>query len=62
MDTTKRLQIVDVNYRVFFNTDELPKLCSSAELKIVRYEELVVPTGFTKERCASCGWRPKNSC
>ncbi|AMJ65773.1 class I SAM-dependent methyltransferase [Hymenobacter sp. PAMC 26628] len=49
MDATKRLQVVDGDYRVFFNTNELPKLYGGAGLKIVRYEEPLAPADFTKE-------------
>jgi protein-L-isoaspartate O-methyltransferase len=49
MDATKRLQVVDGDYRVFFNTDELPKLYGAAGLQIVRYEEPLAPADFTKE-------------
>jgi hypothetical protein len=49
MDVTSRLQVVDDDYRVFFNTNELPKLYGAASLKIVRYEESLTPADFTKE-------------
>jgi 2-polyprenyl-3-methyl-5-hydroxy-6-metoxy-1,4-benzoquinol methylase len=50
MDATNRLQVVGGDYRVFFNTDELPKLYTSAGLKILRYEEPVGTADFTKEQ------------
>ncbi|MVN77225.1 methyltransferase domain-containing protein [Hymenobacter sp. HMF4947] len=49
MDATTRLQVVDGDYRVFFRTNELPKLYGGAGLKIVRYEEPLAPADFTKE-------------
>ncbi|MGI4865937.1 MAG: class I SAM-dependent methyltransferase [Janthinobacterium lividum] len=49
MDATSRLQVVDGDYRVFFNTNELPKLYGAAGLKIVRYEEPIGRADFTKE-------------
>jgi SAM-dependent methyltransferase len=49
MDATKRLAVVDGDYRVFFNTNELPTLYGAAGLKIVRYEEPLAPADFTKE-------------
>jgi SAM-dependent methyltransferase len=49
MDATKRLQVVDGDYRVFFHTNELPKLYGAAGLTIVRYEEPLAPADFTKE-------------
>jgi SAM-dependent methyltransferase len=50
MDATNRLQVVGGDYRVFFNTDELPKLYTAAGLKILRYEEPVGSADFTKEQ------------
>ena len=49
MDATRRLKVVDGDYRVFFNTNELPTLYGAAGLKIVRYEEPLAPADFTKE-------------
>lgn len=49
MDATKKLQVVDGDYRVFFTTDELPKLYTKAGLKIVRYEEPIGMADFTKQ-------------
>ena len=49
MDATRRLKVVDGDYRVFFNTNELPTLYRAAGLKIVRYEEPLAPASFTKE-------------
>jgi hypothetical protein len=49
MDATTRLQVADEDYRVFFKTNELPKLYGDAGLKIVRYEEPLAPADFTKE-------------
>ncbi|WP_210521058.1 class I SAM-dependent methyltransferase [Hymenobacter terricola] len=49
MDATNRLQVVGGDYRVFFKTDELPKLYTAAGLKIVRYEEPIGTADFTKE-------------
>jgi hypothetical protein len=48
-DTMSRLQVVDDDYRVFFNTNELPKLYGAAGLKIVRYAEPLAPADFTKK-------------
>ena len=50
MDATNRLQVVGGDYRVFFNTDELPKLYRAAGLAIVRYEEPIGTADFTKEK------------
>ncbi|UOQ98908.1 methyltransferase domain-containing protein [Hymenobacter sp. 5317J-9] len=50
MDATKRVQVVGGDYRVFFNTDELPKLYAAAGLTIVRYEEPIGTADFTKEQ------------
>jgi len=50
MDATSRLQVVDGDYRVFFNTDELPMLYGAVGLKIVRYEEPIGTADFTKEK------------
>lgn len=50
MDATERLQVVGGDYRVFFKTDELPKLYGAAGLKIVRYEEPIGTADFTKEK------------
>ena len=50
MDATNQLQVVGGDYRVFFNTDELPKLYRAAGLKIVRYEEPVGMADFTKKQ------------
>jgi len=50
MDATNRLQVVGGDYRVFFKTDELPKLYTAAGLKIIRYEEPVGTADFTKEQ------------
>ena len=50
MDATRRLQVVNGDYRVFFNTDELPRLYGAAGLKIVRYEEPIGTADFTKEQ------------
>ena len=50
LDATSHLQVVDGDYRVFFKTDELPKLYGAAGLKIVRYEEPVGTADFTKEK------------
>ncbi|WP_201985653.1 class I SAM-dependent methyltransferase [Hymenobacter rubidus] len=50
MDATNRLQVVGGDYRVFFNTNELPKLYTAAGLKILRYEEPIGTADFTKEQ------------
>ena len=50
MDATKRIQVVGGDYRVFFNSDELPKLYRAAGLAIVRYEEPIGTADFTKEK------------
>ena len=50
MDATSRLEVVGGDYRVFFNTNELPKLYGAADLKIVRYEEPIGTADFTKEK------------
>ena len=50
MDATQRLQVVGGDYRVFFKTDELPRLYGAAGLKIVRYEEPIGTADFTKEQ------------
>jgi SAM-dependent methyltransferase len=50
MDATKQLEVVGGDYRVFFNTNELPKLYGDAGLKIVRYEEPVGTADFTKKQ------------
>ncbi|TFZ64571.1 methyltransferase domain-containing protein [Hymenobacter sp. UV11] len=49
MDAAQHLQVLNGDYRVFFNHDELPRLYSGAGLKIVRYEEPVAPADFTKQ-------------
>ncbi|MFD1467014.1 class I SAM-dependent methyltransferase [Hymenobacter caeli] len=49
MDATSQLQVVGGDYRVFFNTNELPKLYGGAGLKIVRYEEPMGVADFTKK-------------
>lgn len=48
MDATNQLQVVGGDYRVFFNTNELPKLYGAAGLKIIRYEEPIGTADFTK--------------
>ncbi|WP_092774135.1 class I SAM-dependent methyltransferase [Hymenobacter actinosclerus] len=50
MDATQRLQVVGGDYRVFFETDELPTLYRAAGLRIVRYEEPIGTADFTKEQ------------
>ncbi|GAB3582213.1 class I SAM-dependent methyltransferase [Hymenobacter daeguensis] len=50
MDATKRLQVVGGDYRVFFNTNELPRRYTAAGLKILRYEEPIGTADFTKEQ------------
>jgi 2-polyprenyl-3-methyl-5-hydroxy-6-metoxy-1,4-benzoquinol methylase len=50
MDATNRLQVADGDYRVFFKTNELPKLYGAAGLKIIRYEEPIGTADFTKEQ------------
>ncbi|MFD2786103.1 class I SAM-dependent methyltransferase [Hymenobacter rubripertinctus] len=50
LDATQRLQVVGGDYRVFFKTNELPRLYGAAGLKIVRYEEPVGTADFTKEQ------------
>lgn len=50
MDATQKIQVVGGDYRVFFKTDELPKLYGAAGLKIVRYEEPIGTADFTKEQ------------
>ena len=50
MDAAQKIQVVDGDYRVFFNTDELPKLYGDAGLKIVRYEEPTGTADFTKQQ------------
>ena len=50
MDATNQLEVVGGDYRVFFNTDELPRLYRAAGLKIVRYEEPVGTADFTKKQ------------
>ena len=50
MDATKQLEVVGGDYRVFFNTDELPGLYRAAGLQIVRYEEPVGTADFTKKQ------------
>jgi SAM-dependent methyltransferase len=50
MDATNQLQVVGGDYRVFFNTNELPKLYGDAGLKIVRYEEPIGTADFTKKQ------------
>ncbi len=47
MDATEKLQVVGGDYRVFFQTNELPTLYKAAGLKIVRYEELIGTADFT---------------
>lgn len=49
MDATSQLQVVNGDYRVFFNHDELLKLYGGAGLKIVRYEEPMGVADFTKK-------------
>ena len=49
MDATNHIQVVGGDYRVFFNTDELPKLYGAAGLKILRYEEPMGTADFTKQ-------------
>ena len=49
-DATEKLQVVGGDYRVFFKTNELPKLYGAAGLKIVRYEEPVGTADFTKQQ------------
>ena len=49
MDATHQLQVLNGDYRVFFNTNELPTLYGAAGLKIVRYEEPLAPADFTKQ-------------
>ena len=48
-EATARLPVTDGDYRVFFNTNELPTLYGAAGLKIVRYEEPLAPADFSKE-------------
>ncbi|MDB5269012.1 MAG: hypothetical protein JWP58_2052 [Hymenobacter sp.] len=50
MDATEKLQVVGGDYRVFFKTNELPKLYTAAGLKIVRYEEPIGTADFTKQQ------------
>lgn len=50
MDVTEKLQVVGGDYRVFFKTNELPKLYTAAGLKIVRYEEPIGTADFTKQQ------------
>lgn len=50
MDATNRLQVVGGDLRVFFNTNELPKLYGGAGLKILRYEEPIAVADFTKQK------------
>ena len=50
MDATNQIQVVGGDYRVFFNTNELPKLYTAAGLKILRYEEPVEVADFTKQK------------
>lgn len=49
LDATNHIQVVGGDYRVFFNTDELPKLYGAAGLKILRYEEPMGTADFTKQ-------------
>ena len=49
MDAAQQLNVVNGDYRVFFNHDELKKLYGDAGLTIVRYEEPVAPADFTKQ-------------
>ena len=50
MDATEKLQVVGDDYRVFFKTNELPKLYTAAGLKIVRYEEPIGTADFTRQQ------------
>ena len=50
MDATNQLQVVDGDYRVFFNTNELPKLYGAVGLKMLRYEEPIGAADFTKKQ------------
>ena len=50
MDATEKLQVVGGDYRVFFKTNELPKLYTAAGLKIVRYEEPIGTADFTRQQ------------
>lgn len=50
MEATQKIQVVDGDYRVFFNTDELKKLYGDVGLKIVRYEEPIGTADFTKQQ------------
>ena len=50
MDATDHLQVIGGDYRVFFQTNELPKLYSASGLKIVRYEEPIGAADFTREK------------
>lgn len=49
MDATQQLHVVNGDYRVFFNHDELKKLYGDAGLTILRYEEPLAPADFTKQ-------------
>lgn len=49
LDATSRLPVTNSDYRVFFNTNELPTLYQAAGLKIIRYEEPVAQADFSKE-------------
>ncbi|MGI4871132.1 MAG: hypothetical protein ACRYFX_08135 [Janthinobacterium lividum] len=59
MEATARLPVTDGDYRVFFNTNELPKLYGAAGLKIVRYEEPLAPADFSKETLRLVAQKPK---
>lgn len=50
MDATNHIQVIGGDYRVFFQTDELPKLYSAAGLQIVRYEEPIGTADFTRKK------------
>jgi SAM-dependent methyltransferase len=50
MDATEKLQVVGGDYRVFFKTNELPKLYGATGLKIVRYEEPIGTADFSKQQ------------
>lgn len=50
MEATQQLHVVGNDYRVFFNTNELPKLYGGAGLKIIRYEEPIGTADFGRQQ------------
>ena len=50
MNATNQIEMVGGDYRLFFNTDELPKRYTAAGLKILRYEEPVEVADFTRQK------------